>query len=214
MIRKTSWVLIFILAVLLGFFFYVKDRNAKIAAQATPTPGTKYLFDQSLGAPTDIKIMDISANTVEVARDTSGTWVLKAPTSAAADQGSVEAAATQVSALRILNDVQLGPSIVGLDKPSYVISLTFSNNQKHQLAVGSVTPIQDGYYAQLDAGKIQIVDKQGLDALVGLLTTPPYAATQTPSVSATPTNPPVTPTTEPTLTPATTPVVVTPTGTP
>lgn len=214
MIRKNTWILLIVLAGLVGLSFYLKNQKAKTSAQATPTSGSKYLFDSSVGAPNDIKIGDLTAYSVEVARDTSGIWVLKAPTSAAADQGSVEAAATQVGALRILSDVQLGPDVVGLDKPSYMITLTFSNNQTHKLTIGSVTPIQDGYYSQLDGGKIQIVDKQGLDSLLDLLKSPPYAATLTPSVSATPTNPPDTPTPEATLIPTAASTVVTPTKTP
>jgi hypothetical protein len=201
MIRRNTWILLILLAALVGFAFYLKNQKAKTIAQATPTLGIVYLFNSSEGTPNDIKIVDSTGNSVEVSRNSSGTWELKAPTEAAADQGSVEAAATQVSALRILNDVQLGPDVVGLDKPSYVFTVAFSSNQTHKLTVGSVTPIQDGYYVQLDGSKIQIVEKQGLDALLGLLMTPPYAATLTPAVSATPTRQPDTPTPEITLTP-------------
>ncbi len=201
MIRRNTWVLIIILAALVGFAFYLKDQKAKAIAQATPTPGSLVLFSASEGTANDIKIMDLSGASVEIARNSSGTWEVKAPTAAAADQGAAEAAATQVGALRILNDVQLGPDVVGLDKPSYIVTVTFSGNQTHKLTVGSVTPIQDGYYVQLDGGKIHIVEKQGLDALLTLLTHPPYVPTSTPAVSATPTVPTDMPTLQPTMTP-------------
>ncbi len=201
MICRNTWVLIVILAALVGFAFYLKNQKAKTLAEATSTPSSLVLFNSSEGAPTDIKIDNLTGNSVEVARNSSGTWVLKAPTSAAADQASAEAAATQVGALQVLSDVQLGPDVVGLDKPSYVITITFASNKTHKLTVGSTTPIQNGYYVQVDAGKIQIVEKQGLDALLGLITTPPYAATLTPAVSATPTAQPETPTPEATITP-------------
>lgn len=143
------------------------------------------LFDSMEGQPTDIKIESSTGPSVEVARNDKGVWVLKAPTQADADQASVEAAATQIGALNIVSDVPLAPDVVGLDKPSYTITLTFSGGKTHKVTVGSVNPIQTGYYCQLDGGKIQIVDKQGLDALLSMVTKPPYVATATPAETAT-----------------------------
>lgn len=200
MIRRNTWIFIVVLAALIGFSFYLSAQKAKQAAVATPTTSSATLFGSDEGSPNDIQIEDSTGKSVEVARNESGTWVLKAPTEGAADQASAEAAATQISALRVLGDVQLGPDIVGLDKPSYTIMIGFTGGKTHTLTIGSVTPIQTGYYAQLDGGKTQIVDKQGLDALLNLLTNPPYAATATPVETATPTSEPATPTPETTPT--------------
>jgi hypothetical protein len=213
MIRRNTWLLLILLAALVGFGFYLKNQKAKTSAEATPTSGPELLFNSNEGTPNDIKIDDLTGNSVEIVRNSSGVWELKAPTDTAADQGSAEAAATQTSSLRILSNVQLGPDIVGLDKPSYIITIVFSGNQTHKLIVGAVTPIQDGYYVQLDTGKIQIVDKQGLDALLVILKTPPYAATLTPAVTATTTNQPDTPTPQSSPT-SPSPATVTPTKSP
>jgi len=215
MIRRNTWILLVLLVVVVGFSFYLTNQKTKQASLATPTLGASTLFNSTDGTPSDITIVDTTGNSVEITHDTTGTWVLKAPTSTAADQAAAEAAATQVSALRVLSEVQLGPDIVGLDKPSYTIILVFTGGKTHKLTVGSVTPIEDGYYAQLDAGNTQIVDKPGLDALLGMLTNPPYLATLTPEASPTslasdtPTVMPETPTPEITLTPSTTPVTAT-----
>ena len=200
MIRRNTWIILVILAGLIGFSFYWSAQKAKQAAEATPTAGPTNLFDSSEGSPNDIKIEDSTGKSVEIARDANGTWVLKAPTESPAEQASAEAAATQLSALHVIGDVQLGPDVVGLDKPDYTITVTFSGGKTHKLTVGSVTPIQTGYYVQLDGGKTQIVDKQGLDALLGLLTNPPYPPTPTPAASSTPPPEPATPTPETTLT--------------
>lgn len=194
MIRRNTWILLVVLAALIGFSFFWTNQKTKQAAEATPTIGTTMLFSSSEGSPSDIKISDSSGKSVEILRSSSGTWGVQAPIVTAADQGSAEAAATQISAIRILNNVQLGLDVVGLDKPSYTLNITFTGNNTHKLLVGSVTPIQNGYYVQLDASQVQIVDKQGLDAVLGLLTNPPYAATLTPVASATSTAAPETPT--------------------
>jgi hypothetical protein len=211
-IQTGTWLTILVFAALIGLAFFLNNQKAKQTAETTPTPGpgSLPLFASTEGLPNDIKIESAIGQTVEVARNSSGEWVLKSPTEAAADQASAQAAATQVQALHIvLSSVDLGLDILGLDKPAYTITITFTGGQTHKLTVGAVTPIQTGYYAQLDGGKPQVVDKEGLDALLGLLSNPPYAATPTPLASSTP---------EPTLTPAagtgTAPVTETPTKSP
>ena len=190
MIRRNTWVLIVILLVLVGFSFYLKNRKSQQAAAATPTAaaGTpQSLFAAAEGQPTDISVKDSTGKLVEIARNSAGKWVFKAPTDAEASQADAEAAATQVTSLKVLSSVPLGFDVVGLDKPSYTMSFVFSNGKSHTLAVGAETPIQDGYYASLDAGPVHIVDKQGIDALTQLLSQPPYAVTPTPPITLTPT---------------------------
>ncbi len=197
MIRRSTWIVVVLALALVAFAFYWNQRKAQQAASVTPTAvagasgASTPLFGSAEGTPTDIKIQDSTGKSVEIARNDSGVWVLKAPTDAPADQGSAEAAATQLAALRVISSVQLGLDVVGLDKPSYTIIVT-SGGKKHTLAVGAETPIQDGYYTSLDGGPIRIVDKQGLDALFPMLSQPPYAATLTPAVTPTEPAPTVT----------------------
>ncbi len=195
MIRRNTWILLVLLAALVGFAFYYTNRKAQQAAAVTPTAevsASKPLFDVAEGQVTDLKVEDTTGNSVEVKRNAAGEWVLNAPTEAPADQGAAEAAATQVTSLQVISSVQLGLELVGLDKPAYTMTFTFSSKKTHKLEVGALTPIQDGYYTTLDGGPVRIVDKQGIDALVELLSKPPYAVTATPEVTST-TEPPAAP---------------------
>ena len=210
MIRRNTWVLLVILAALVGFSIYLTNQKIKQAAQATPTTGTSLLFSSADGSPIDFKLSDDLGNTVEIVKSVSGTWSVTSPIKAAADQGSAEAAVTQLNALTVLANVQLGPDVVGLDKPAYVINISYAGGKTHKLTIGSVTPIQNGFYVQLDNLPIQIVDKDGLDAILELLSNPPYAATLTPVASATSTISPETLTPEATFTPPATSVTGTP----
>ncbi len=192
MIRRNTWFVLVLLVIVLGAAYYLNNRKAQQAASATPTgvaTGSESLFSASAGEPTDISVKDTTGKMVEVARNASGQWVLKAPTDAQADQASAEAAATQVTSLKVLSTVQLDLNVVGLDKPAYIMAFTFKDGSKHTLSVGALTPIQDGYYASLDNGPVKIVDKAGIDALTQLLTQPPYAATPVPPITETPTIP-------------------------
>ncbi len=200
MIRRNTWILLAVLVILVGVVVYFNNQKNTPASAATPTASQQYLFTSQDGKPTDIKIVDIAGHSVEIARDSAGTWVLKAPTSAAS-QGQAEAAATQITALSLFGNVQLGLDVVGLDKPAYVMTVTFDNTKTHKVLIGSVTPIQTGYYVQVDGGQIKVADKSGIDSLVGMLTTPPYLATLTPPITPTPI-PSNTPTAKPSDTPA------------
>jgi len=186
-ISPATWITLLVLVLMVGFAILFTRQKAKDQAAATPTPGTAMLFTAAEGQPNDIKIETPALQSVEIARNASGKWVLKAPIQADADQAAAEAAATQIGAFQIVSEVQLGLDVVGLDKPAYTITLTFTGGKTHKLEVGSVNPIQTGYYVRLDGGTVRIVDKQGLDALLSLLTNPPYVATATPAVTDTPT---------------------------
>jgi len=196
MIRRSTWFLLILLAALVGLTFYLNNRKARQALQ-TPTPAASPLFDVEEGQIRRLRIEDASGQAVEIVRDENGKWQLKAPSEAEADQGKAEAAATQVTALQAMSEVQLGPQIVGLDKPSYTITLALQDGSAHKLTIGAVTPIQTGYYVQLDGGKIQIVAKYNLDPLLEWLKEPPYqptptsTATPTPSATETPTASPL-----------------------
>ncbi len=185
MIRRSTWIVLIVLAALVAFSFYLTRQKSQEAARPTPTEGSSPLFPSSDGSPTDIKIVASAGNLVEIGRDQTGSWIVKAPVSMAADQAGAEAAATQVTGLRVLSNVQLGLDVVGLDKPVDTLTATFSSGKTHTLLIGSVTPIESGYYCQLDGGPVIVVDKPGMDALLGLLTAPPYVATLTPVATQT-----------------------------
>lgn len=186
MIRRSTWIVLLVLAALVAFSFYLTNQKSKEAARPTPTEGSAPLFPATEGSATDIKIVAQAGNEVEIAADQSGKWSVKAPVAMAADPAGAEAAATQVSSLRVLATVQLGLPDVGLDNPADTMTVTFGTGKSHKLLIGSVTPIQNGYYSQLDGGAIIVVDKPGIDALLGMLTSPPYVATLTPAPSPSP----------------------------
>ena len=67
-----------------------------------------------------------------------------------------------------------------MDTPAYTIDLTFASGIKHIIQVGSLTPTTSGYYVRYDARNLYVVSQSGIDALLNLLTAPPFPATETP----------------------------------
>lgn len=195
--RWATVVYIVILAALVGTYFYFKNRKqpeADILATPQATESTTYLFTAADGVPTDIRIIAKTGETVEVARDANNAWSLLMPAQAKADQASAEAAASQVTTMRVLDSIpNIDLDLVGVKVPAYILNVKFSGGKERTIRIGVVTPTESGYYVQDAAGgDVLIVSKDALDAVLGMLTSPPYLETPTPS--PVPTETPVPPT--------------------
>jgi hypothetical protein len=195
MVKRSTWIWLVLFLVVVGSFLYLKYRPIKEEAQVTSTPVvSEYLLDETEGELVGIRIYNREYDIVMLERTTGGLWSVTLPAPAPADQALAEAGATQATALLIVSIVKTTPPLsdMGLDFPSYVIKLSFDSGASHTLEVGDSTPTGSGYYLRLDGGAIYIISQDGVNALLNLLTTPPYLA---------PTSTPV-PTLESELTPA------------
>ncbi len=197
MIRRSTVVYILLLLILVGAYFFIKYRaktpDTAATITAEPSVVVTYLFPAEEGTPSDIRVESKTGKTVEVKRDTGTTWTLTQPIEAKADPAAAEAAATQVTTIRVLDSVpSVDPKVVGLDVPEYVLTIKFTSGVERKVDVGVVTPSESGYYVRDTSGKIVIVSKDAIDALLSLLENPPYQETLTPSpVPATETLTPV-----------------------
>lgn len=182
--RRSTFIYLILFAIVLGAGYYFNKRAATAEAEATPEatlPPIEYLFTSADGTPTSMRIESKAGEVVQVARNAENAWAVILPDEAAADQGSSEAAATQVTTMRILERVpNLAPEAVGLDDPEYTFSFQFTSGSERTIEVGVLTPTESGYYVRGEDGGIVIVSRSAVDALLGLLTSPPYAPTETP----------------------------------
>jgi hypothetical protein len=187
MIRGSTVVYIVLLLVLVGAYIYLNNREQPAEVELTLEPGAEvspetYLFTGEEGTPTSIRIASKDGETVEVARGEDGAWALNEPNEAKADQASAEAAASQVTTMRIVDTVpDVDPEIVGLQDPEYVLTIKFTGGGERTVDVGVITPTESGYYVRDPADQIVIVSRSSMDALLGLLTSPPYLETPTPA---------------------------------
>jgi hypothetical protein len=186
MVKRPTWILLAVLALAVGAYFLIKNQSSKANA-LTPTPtANSFLITQADGVLQSLRISDGKGNTFQMQRDLSKAWVITAPTSGAADQGLAGAAETQVGALSIVTILETppAPSAVGLATPAYTMEMGFVSGASHKIEVGSMTPTSSGYYVRFDSGKTYIIAQSGIDALVNLLTAPPFPATATPVATA------------------------------
>ncbi len=181
--RRSTVVYLVLLLVLAGVYYYLNNREqpADITVTLEPEAQVSYLFTAEDGLPTSIRIEAKNGETVEVARGADEAWALILPIEAKADQAAAEAAASQVATLRILDTVpDVDPEIVGLSLPEYTLIIRFTSGVERKAEIGVITPTESGYYALNANGETVIVSKSSLDALLGLLTNPPYLETALP----------------------------------
>lgn len=184
MIRPSTVVYIVLLLALVGAYLYLRNREQPADIEVTVEPGSEvsqaYLFPAEEGTSTSIRIESRTGEAVEVARGADNAWTLIEPIEAKADQAAAEAAASQITTMRILDTVpDVDPKIVGLENPEYVLTLKFTGGGERTVDVGVITPTQSGYYVRDSAGEVVIVSRDAIDPLIGLLDNPPYLETPT-----------------------------------
>ncbi|MFT3895648.1 MAG: DUF4340 domain-containing protein [Anaerolineales bacterium] len=191
--RRSTVIILLLFVIVVGAYYFIKYRKeaAPVDTTATPEATTQvsFLFDAQDGVPTSIKIESKAGETAEVARNADNVWAIVKPFEASADQGLAEAAASQVTAMLVQEKIQnVDLDILGLKSPEYVLTIKFTSGVERKAEIGVVTPSESGYYVRNEKGDIVIVSKDSVDALLGLLTNPPYVETPTPSPTATETS--------------------------
>jgi hypothetical protein len=205
MVKKQTWILLALFLALAGFAIYQKynpkseTTDSEMTPSATDTP-VEYLFPAEQGAVTSLMIKDHQGQIIGVERKNKA-WVITQPFEAEASQATVEEAATQVTALTILNHLEIDLADVGLNDPAYTITVGFSDGKSMTAQVGDVTPTESGYYVRKNDGSILVISKYGMESLLNLILYPPYEQTPTPSpMPATQTATPPVPTETPSAT--------------
>lgn len=179
--RTGTWITLLLLAALIGLAYYLNRSEPIAETEATPALKATFVISEQDGNITGIEIKPVDGETVKVARNGEKVWVLELPSTAEADQGLVEAAVSQITALKIIGEVDADASILGLDEPAYVITIEFADGTKHTLEVGDTTPTRSGYYVRVDRKKTMILTLSGIDSLTTLTRFPPYLNTPTPT---------------------------------
>jgi len=210
--RRSTIVYLLLFAVVAGAYYYLKnksedpDNTADIAITLEPQDEISYVFESEHGQPISIRVESPAGEIVELARNAENAWVVNLPIEAMANQGSAEAAASQILALRITDTLasSVRPEDVGLDQPEYIITVKFNDDVERKAEIGVITTSESGYYVRAN-DQLVIVGRSGIDVLTGLLSSPPYLETPTPS--------PIPPTATETPLPSPTPEPVTSTAT-
>ena len=185
--RRSTIIFVLLFVIVAGVYYYLnnRDESADIAITLEPEEEITYLFSADVGVPTGIRIESKDGAVVELERGADSAWSVNEPFEGAANSGSVEAAASQITTMRVLDtlpDIDL--DVVGLDPPEYELTVTFGDVERI-VSIGVITPTGNGYYMHNENGDVVIVSAGAVDGLLSLLANPPYLETLTPSPTAT-----------------------------
>lgn len=182
--KRSTWIVLVIFLALVGLMYYLNQREPATPEEEETTPtvaAVEYLITGNEGLPTSIEIRSNSGEEVRVERNEAGEWVLKQPIDAEANQGSAEAAASQLTSLRIVSRPEVALADAGLVQPSYEMSVELTGGTVKNVRIGDLTPTESGYYTSVDeSDEVLIISKTGLDSLLMLVTSPPFVSTPTP----------------------------------
>jgi hypothetical protein len=181
MIRRSTLVILLILAVLLAVAFYLQRSNGAQDATATPaeTSENLFTFDTEISA---MRLEHVDQRVVEIGRNTDGTWKLIYPPAEATDIGAVQAAVSQLMSVPIVSKLENAPGLeeTGLNSPAYRVLIRLEDGAQELLSVGNETPTGSGYYVLVSNRGMFIVNKYSLDPFLELVNTPPIQPTSTP----------------------------------
>jgi hypothetical protein len=181
MLKRSTVFALILLAALVGLAVYLsRQKQEEETDTITDTPSATFLFDETSGQVESLTITDASGKVVSVRRDAAG-WRYEQPVSMEADAGLVEAAASQVMSLRVLNTIEIPLTTVGLNRPVFTLTVRFDTGKEAMLKIGNSTPTQSGYYVLKENGEVVIINKSSLDSLLEIFHNPPQPPTPTPS---------------------------------
>jgi hypothetical protein len=182
MIRKSTWVVVFIFAVLLAAVLLWQRSQDQKAAQATPTAveavERMYLFDIG-GEVASLRVEHVGEKSIELQRDASGQWSLAGSTDSAIDSAAMDGIVGQLAALPLVSTLQNIPALqdLGLEPPSYRILVILQDGSQEVASVGKATPTGSGYYVLTSDRGVYIANEFSLQSILDLVDNPPYQAT-------------------------------------
>lgn len=188
--KRSTVIMLVLLALAAGLYWYMNqpDNLVKKALdqQNTPTPTVEDLG--SLVGPERPAVMLLSLENADgrelMLTNVNSVWMVTDGYTDIANQESAGSAADGVRYMNIMK--KIGANLTdlqpyGLDKPTWQISIGFSDKSTLQFKVGSATPTGLGYYVLLEDNSVVVVNKYGVEGLTGLMDTPLFMFTATPS---------------------------------
>ena len=186
MVSRTTWILLIIFALLVGFawlFQHYQTNSADNAATITPTIGLANIYNLIGKQVNEVSIADSTGGKIQFIRDNeSEQWSMYDIPVDQVDSLQIESFFAQLFVMKAEETLTHTPPLdaVGLVIPAYTISIKTANGESINTYVGSLTPIGNGYYVRVNSGPIVIVDNTVLGDVVNMVANPPFIATPTP----------------------------------
>jgi hypothetical protein len=189
MIKRTTWIILGIFVILLLAFLIWRNFDQEKAASATPTPtiGVEDVLNLAGSTISGFQLEKTGGNAIEIAQGDDGIWTFSSAENQPVDVERIQTVVDILNSLRLVSKLANPPTkeVVGLQPPEYRLVIRLKDGKEKVLLIGMETPIEDGYYAELEDGSMVVLDVSSIDPVLELLTNPPIVPT--PTISANPT---------------------------
>lgn len=185
MIKRTTWIILGIFVILLLAFLIWQNFDREKAASATPTPkaGVENALDLAGSTISGFQLEKTGGRVVKVAQGEDGAWTLSPLQYQPLDVERIQSIIDDLTSLRMVSKLANPPAkeVVGLDPAEYRLVIQLKDGNEQVVLIGTKTPIDDGYYAELEDGTLVVLDTYSLDPVLELLSSPPILPTPTAS---------------------------------
>lgn len=192
MVRKQTWILLAVLAVLVGVTLYLQKNPLPDNASVTPSATSQPVLLRNV-QPNDINLVELlnsgEQTPVQISLDDQGGWTYTGKEKSKADSGKMEQVRSEVTALRVIATlpVDYPADSIGLKTPAQTLTIGTKAGQKVSIRIGKETPTQDGYYVQIGLDAPAVVNKTALDGILNLIKEAvPVPTGQAPATTETP----------------------------
>jgi len=185
MVKKNTLILVIVAVLLVGAYILLQNQG-KLDFSAKPEEPTVTplpAFLQLEGANlVSLQLSRPEKEDLVVSKASDGTWQINTP-GGNITTGNMEQIVAEFNAIQTeqLLSLDLDLTSLGLDKPQYTFTLTFSDNTQKVVKIGSANPLNTGYYAQLDAGAPVLISQGSIDSIVSILVEAATPPTPTPA---------------------------------
>jgi len=186
MIRRNTWIVIVVFAILLAATLYWQQTRGSRVEQpeGEPTQESSVVFDVHGADVVGVTVQDSAGRSLRLIRESESIWTMTVPVENAADNSAVETAITQLLASTSSTTLSSTTPLedLGLATPDKHIVLDLDDGRQININIGKITPTGSGYYVLTSDRKIMVVSTYSLDTVIKLLDNPPIQPTPTPEV--------------------------------
>ena len=188
MIRRSTWFILAIFVLLVGFAWFFKrnqTEQGKITSTPIPTKALASIYNLEGIRVNEVSLSNSMGDEITFTSNETNQWSISNMPADQADTVQIGSNLAQLFAIQAQEILTQTPPLdsIGLVVPSYTINIRSDRGEPVITYVGSVTPIGNGYYIRVDSGSIAIVDKVVLEDVLNMLTSPPLSVTPTPATT-------------------------------
>lgn len=173
MIRRGTWILLLIFALLVGLAFYLQKNPLPSEAERTPSPTApvQVLSGVNSSNITGIALVSGSEEPAKISINAQGEWVVGETGGQMAETGKVEQLRAEIASLQVMTSLpdrfELEPA--GLVDTAKALKIQTDQGKQIEILIGNETATGSGYYIQVNSDNPVVIEKAAIDTILELI---------------------------------------------